>query len=457
MKTIEVDVLVCGGGMSGLACAAFAAEAGAKVLVVEKQADVGGSSNYSAGMFWAPQTYNKLRSWVPEGDPVLQKAWLSDYLPAVQWMRENGVPTADRFDGIMTIGIGFPIKIPHLHNLHRKRIQSSKTHSDIFTNTSVELPRFANYILRSQSQSGSFGYGGFQGSPGMTSKYLGQGGDNIFVRSNRGSVGDGLKLAIESGAGTSRGMNTYYGHLLAAPLRAEDVDPKDYLPLAQYRQRFADETTGDEIINQYLAKQPKRRGFILFNEKTRLEHCVTALFPNAGDIDRLQKAREHGCNVRSASTLDGLMDILHGWGVNYVQARRTIEEYDRVVRLGDKGISLDAPIGRACLTPTPLVDGEGPFYAMEVQPSITFTYGGVAIDAKGHALTPDKSRIPGLLVAGVDAGGFSNLGYAGGLALAFVTGLWAAREVASDLGLPEPRLPPADIRDGEDKPIQGRL
>jgi hypothetical protein len=88
---------------------------------------------------------------------------------------------------------------------------------------------------------------------------------------------------------------------------------------------------------------------------------------------------------------------------------------------------------------------------------ITFTYGGIAIDAKGHALTPDKSKIPGLLVAGVDAGGFSNLGYAGGLALAFVTGLWAAREAARDLGLPEPHLPLPDVRDGEDKPIQGRL
>ena len=88
---------------------------------------------------------------------------------------------------------------------------------------------------------------------------------------------------------------------------------------------------------------------------------------------------------------------------------------------------------------------------------ITFTYGGIAIDAKGHALTPDKSKIPGLLVAGVDAGGFSNLGYAGGLALAFVTGLWAAREVARDLGLPEPRLPLPDARDGENKPMQGRL
>lgn len=50
MENIQVDVLVCGGGMSGMACAAFAAQAGAKVLVVEKQVEVGGSSNYSAGM-----------------------------------------------------------------------------------------------------------------------------------------------------------------------------------------------------------------------------------------------------------------------------------------------------------------------------------------------------------------------------------------------------------------------
>lgn len=50
METITVDVLVCGGGMAGMACAAFAAEAGAKVLVAEKQSQIGGSSNYSAGM-----------------------------------------------------------------------------------------------------------------------------------------------------------------------------------------------------------------------------------------------------------------------------------------------------------------------------------------------------------------------------------------------------------------------
>ena len=50
MDRIEVDALVCGGGMSGMSCAAFAAKSGAKVLVVEKQPHLGGSSKYSAGM-----------------------------------------------------------------------------------------------------------------------------------------------------------------------------------------------------------------------------------------------------------------------------------------------------------------------------------------------------------------------------------------------------------------------
>ncbi|KAL5357113.1 hypothetical protein BJX96DRAFT_181215 [Aspergillus floccosus] len=490
MQSLTVDVLVCGGGMSGMSCAAFAAESGAKVLVVEKQSAVGGSSKYSAGMFWAPKSYEALRGWVPDGDPVLQKAWMNDYLPAVQWMRENGVPTSSRFDGIMTIGIGFPIKIPHLHEYHQKRIRDSNTGSEIFTDTSVvkliqEQPgvrgsRVIGAIIRRGAPDSPraryyevkanvvvLATGGFQGSSRLTSAHLDLGGDNIFVRSNRGSVGDGLDLAMSVGAGTSRGMNTYYGHLLAAPVRAEDVDPKDYLPLAQYQskycvlvneagRRFADETTGDEIVNQYLAKQEKRRGFLLFNDKTRLKHCISALFPNAGDIDRLQKAREHGCHVDSATTLDGLVDILQKWGVNGAQARRTIDHYDRAIRLGDKTAVLDAPVGQGGAPPAPLVDGDGPFFAMEVQPSITFTYGGIAIDTTSRALTPDKTIIPGLLVAGVDAGGFSNRGYAGGLALAFVTGLWAAREVSRQLNLKVPRLPAADPRDSAES-VQSRL
>ena len=77
--------------------------------------------------------------------------------------------------------------------------------------------------------------GGFQGNPRLLSMHMGQHADDMFVRSNKGSVGDGLTLGTQVGAGSSRGMSTFYGHLLAAPLQAEKVDPRDYLPLAQYR------------------------------------------------------------------------------------------------------------------------------------------------------------------------------------------------------------------------------
>jgi len=93
------------------------------------------------------------------------------------------------------------------------------------------------------------------------------------------------------------------------------------------------------------------------------------------------------------------------------------------------------------------VPGQRSRFLLLTEFRITFSYGGIAIDAKGRALTSDKRPIPGLLVAGVDAGGFSNLGYAGGLALAFVTGLWAARTVAEELNLREPKLPSTATQD----------
>jgi hypothetical protein len=100
-----------------------------------------------------------------------------------------------------------------------------------------------------------------------------------------------------------------------------------------------------------------------------VQHCISALFPNAGDIDRLAKARYHGCNVASSPHLDGLVKILNEFGANGTQALRTIEQYRRAVSLGDTSITLDAVVGQGGPPPAALIDGEGPFYVMEVQPS----------------------------------------------------------------------------------------
>lgn len=48
------DVLVLGSGAAGLTAALTAAEHGARVLVVEKGAKVGGTSAWSGGQIWIP-------------------------------------------------------------------------------------------------------------------------------------------------------------------------------------------------------------------------------------------------------------------------------------------------------------------------------------------------------------------------------------------------------------------
>lgn len=151
------------------------------------------------------------------------------------------------------------MKLQNLYEFHQSRISDSNTGSEIWLSATAasleqELPgvrgsRVTGAIIQKRdNESGDLhnihvtaaftvlATGGFQGSSQLTSEHFGPGGDDIFVRSNPGSVGDGLILATGAGAGTSTGLSTYYGHLMASPLFARDVKGSDYIPLAQYRE-----------------------------------------------------------------------------------------------------------------------------------------------------------------------------------------------------------------------------
>src|SRR5207244_12315996 len=66
-------------------------------------------------------------------------------------------------------------------------------------------------------------------------------------------------------------------------------------------------------------------------------------------------------------------------------------------------------------------------HALDVQPAITFPFGGLRVDPDGRVLDHDGVAVPGLFAAGADAGGLQDVRYVGGLALGLVFGPRAVR------------------------------
>jgi succinate dehydrogenase/fumarate reductase flavoprotein subunit len=443
----RVDVLVVGAGMAGLAAAAFAAENGDRVLVIEKGLRPGGSAALSVGMFWAVPDFETLRRRVPLGDPDLGQAVVEDYPMAVETVREMGVWVGERVSGVMTVGIGHSIDVHALLDHELAVIESAGgqvvcgasvrrlfTDDDGFvTGAFVRGP--GERTVTVQAGATILATGGFQGDPDLVSTYIGPNSDRMLVRSNKGSVGDGLRLGRTAGGATSRAMSSFYGHLIPSPLAS--FTEEQYMPLAQYHsnrcilvnrngRRFCDESQGDEVSAQELLAQPEARGVLLCDERIRTDYVVSEPFPNAGLLDRFEQAAAAGGRLASSDTVDGVAHQVARWGLDATWLTDTLEGYAAAAR--GEPVSVDAPLPAE---PEPLV--EPPFYALEVQPAITFTYGGLRTDANGRVLDHDNVWVDGLWAAGVDAGGLSNWTYAGGLAPAFITGRRAAASALATL------------------------
>jgi succinate dehydrogenase/fumarate reductase flavoprotein subunit len=305
--------------------------------------------------------------------------------------------------------------------------------------------------------------GGFQGNPELLARYVLRDPDNLILRANSWSTGDGFIAATEAGAAVSAGIDTFYGHALTmAPAR---YSPLQFRDASQYYgqssvalnlngERFCDESegNGEEIINQHLAQQPKGRGFYIIDQDV-LDSVPTQ---GAEVVPKIivDRARSFGAPIVEAATIEELCRGLVQLGVPEAIALRSLQEFNALVSAGRadelkprrlrRRKSLDAP----------------PFYAVGVQAAVTFTMGGIRVDERTRVLrragstsamakTPEsrafmetdggvlsigsdyrQTPIRGLFAAGCDAGNISHFGYMGGLAPALTTGLTAGREAA---------------------------
>lgn len=435
----RTNLLIVGGGMAGLAAAVAAVEAGATVTVVEKSARPGGSAAMSAGIVWTAPDFKTLREVVPGGDPALGQALIDGFWPAVDRIRSTGVSVSERWEGQMGFGSAVRVDIPGLLAAWQKQIEAAGGRILVRSAARKLLTDKAGRVCGTaiDAEGGHrelaadavlLATGGFQGDPELMATFIGPGADTVLVRSNPGSVGDGFRLGRDAGASASRCLSGFYGHLVPSPMA--ELRQDQYLKLTQYYSnhcilvnglghRFTDESLGDEVSNQATLRQPGSRAVLICDERIHMTFAATAPYPHGQVIDRIAEAKAAGGRSASARTLKELVDVVSGWGVARRALYATLDQCTAATA-GDAS-ALDVP---RALPPEPLT--EPPFYALEVQPTVTFTFGGLAVDPDGRVLDHDGAPISGLFAAGGDAGGLQDYRYVGGLALGLVFGPRAA-------------------------------
>jgi succinate dehydrogenase/fumarate reductase flavoprotein subunit len=441
----QVDCAVVGGGMSGMAAALTVAELGRSVLVLEKADRPGGSAAISGGLVWTDPSFEDLRARMPGGDPELGRALVEDYEDAVAWLRDQGVEMTERLTGLFGTGVGHRVRdMPSAIEILRSRLEQAggrivcgararELERDGDGRVAGVLAATGEGTLRVHAGAVVLCTGGFQANRDLVAEHIGADPDNLVVRSNPHSTGDGLRLALAADAGLSEGMEAFYGHLMPAP--PARVTPDRILFLTQYYshhclllnregRRFVDESAADEVSTQALARQPGSQGFLVL-DAVAAEHVQDPAAAGFPTVDRHAELHAAGGRVLPAEDLDALERALEEAGADGATGRREIEAFNRAVA-GDRD-----PVVPRSQRRRPIA--EPPFLVVPVVPGITFTEGGIRIDADARALRPDGRPVPGLYAAGADGGHVFFEHYAGGLALSLVFGRRAGAHAAAQV------------------------
>lgn len=442
---LETDVLVIGGGPAGMAAAAWAVQNGARVVVVEKAPHVGGSALLSGAQLWTASSWETLRRTDPDGDPLLAEVLVDGFPGTVEWLRRQGLTYGEPFSQEVATGFsshGTMIDVVRMFDRWRGVVQGGENWLALSTTTRELVTdghgAVVGAVVEDREGTTTIGAravvlatGGFQGDREMRRRYIGDSAADMWVRSNPFSTGDGLRLALGAGAGTSPRMDGFYGHLVPTGLAA--YDPPDFIRLAQTYSgrcllldhdghRFRDESLGYFRNAQAVLRRAGSRALLVGDQRIRDQNA--GIHRLGGErLDRPAEAARAGGRIVVADTLRELAGAVAPWGYSGVDA--AVERFN-----ADMAASAptDPPRGNFR---DPLTDP--PYFAVEVESAITFTHGGIRIDGDGHVLDRDGTRIPSLFAAGADAGGVYAGGYAGGLALALVFGLRAARTILREL------------------------
>ena len=428
-EDMSADVVVVGGGIAGLAASISAAESGANVILVEKQAVVGGSGLLTAAGFYGAETdavpaevetidemYNHILDMIAEGGSlenvdVDRIRHLCESSPEiVKWLEGMGAEFTTTSFGIKDAKEHYHLLADGSNGPGQVKIlsaQAEKAGVNVMTETKCVALKQENGVMTGitvmqgdatfdiNAKSVILACGGYARNQEMMMRLAPQ---SLFsyTCSNAGATGEVLQMAADLGA-------AWYNHqfMLTCGFTSDPNSALGMVCYPPYASMPVVDQTGHRFMNEFLL-------WTLNSEMVR--NVENAPFYGIFDskflkgtaaefkYDSIEQALAEGSPyVVKADTLEELAAKM---GITDTEAfLETIKTYNSVKGTSDPEPAFGVPNEQLSFVE------EGPFYGILMVSLNAGTMGGIQTQTTGEVLDVHGNVIPGLYACGEASNG----------------------------------------------------
>jgi tricarballylate dehydrogenase len=441
-RSVETfDVVVVGGGIAGLSTALSAVEAGASVALLEKapKAERGGNTRFADAQFRFPHEADQYgsRSYSEDdfradlmrlsrgrANPALIDVLVRDAAAAVEWLTEHGVAWDEGF--------------PHTAGYRRRPAQGGQGLVDTlfarcdaagvdvrYEHAAQQLVRDGSGRVRAVHVRAAGGLadvearggvvlacGGFQANVQMRVAHIGRFADSLILRGSRYNTGEGIQMALDIGAQAAGQWGDYHSAVIDARSPKTECG---VTALYNFQMGIIVDTHGRRFLDE--GEDWRDNTYVKFG-KAIIEHADGLAFcifdQQMYRRPEFQRAWYPVAPPIVAGTLEELATALELPADALVS---TVREFNAAVQPGD--FDLDRLDGKRALGITPPKTNwampivEPPFVAVPVTGGITFTFGGLKVDASARVIDTSGRAIDGLYAAGEPIGEIYYYNYPG--------------------------------------------
>lgn len=435
------DVIVVGAGSTGVNAAIAAANAGAKVYLIEKNDDVGGSIRFAGGTTSAAGARQQIEAGVEDSPenfaedivrmgggtniPELTKKHTENAAAAVDWLDVLGADFGDRLPKMSSSYDAFNVPREYrvtgggkaIIGLVRPLLDEAVAAGNVSLMLGTEV---ADIIVEDGAVKGVvltdgrefrapatvLTTGGYGHNEELLHKYN---YENVLTMAPSFVTGDGYRFAEKAGAQFNN-MDYLPAYPGGVPNAGFDVTTTAIVK--EYNGAIWVNTDGARIVNEFNALDSERKHayataphnlvyMILTQAMRDTQDSIISKDEGWAKFDAM--LAEENCVVK-ADTVEELAGKI---GVDAAALAATIEAYNADVEKGE-----DTAFGRPAESMMKL---EGPFYAVKTCPYVMLTKGGPVMNPDAQVLDTAGNPIPGLyeggeLAGGANIGGSANIG-----------------------------------------------